>query len=111
MIHWLPAPNWVGTYRDKNAVCVFGLAGFICTHEVGQAVDIIDTHHVDVIVKAESLDESEVDLKSNVTLVFLIGGENAERHAVWVTVGKTRKVISAYPAVRVLDFFFSFSVF
>lgn len=100
----------MGTYRDKNAVCVLGLACFICTHEVGQAVDIIDTHHVDVVVKAERLDESEVDLKSNVTLVFLVGGENAERHAVWVTVGKTRKVISAYPALRVLDFFF-FSFF
>lgn len=109
MIHWLPAPNWVGTYRDKNAVCVFGLAGFIGTHEVGQAVDIIDTHHVDVVVKAESLDESEVDLKSNVTLVFLIGGENAERHAVWVTVGKTRWL--AHILLCVCSTFFFFSVF
>lgn len=87
MIHadWVGAP---GTYRDKNAVRVLGLAGLVWTHEVSQALDIIDAHHVDVVVEAESLDEGEVDLKSNVTLVFLIGGEHAECHAVWVTVGK-----------------------
>lgn len=87
--------EWVhpGTYRDKNAVRVLGLAGFVCTHEVSQALYVIDSHHVDVVVEAESLDESEMDLKSDVTLVLLIGGEDAERHAVWVTVGKTRKVV------------------
>lgn len=87
--------EWVlpGTYRDKNAVRVLGLAGLVCTHEVGQTLDVIDAHHVDVVVEAESLDEGEVDLKSNVTLVLLIGGEDAERHAVWVTVEKTRKVV------------------
>lgn len=91
MIHWLLwLTEWVlqGTYRDKNAVRVFGLAGLDCAHEVGQALDVVDAHHVDVIVEAESLDEREVDLKCDVTLVLLIRGEDAERHAVWVTVGK-----------------------
>lgn len=93
----------MGTYRDKNAVRVLGLAGFIRTHEVGQAVDIVDTHHVDVVVKAERLNEREVNLKSNVTSVFLIRGEDAECHAVRVAVGKTGKVISACSAVRLHD--------
>ena len=76
----------MGTYRDKNAMRVLGLAALVCTHEVGQALDVIDAHHVDVVVEAERLDEREVDLKRDVTLVLLIGGEDAECHAVWVTV-------------------------
>lgn len=79
------------TYRDKNAVHVLGLAGLVCAHEVGQALDIVDAHHVDVVVEAERLDEGKVDLKGDVTLVLLIGGEHAERHAVWITVRKRKK--------------------
>lgn len=75
-----------GTYRDEDAVCVFGLAALVCSHEVGQALDVVDAHHVDVIVEAERLDEREVDLEGDVTLVLLVGGEHAESHAVWVTV-------------------------
>ncbi len=67
---------------------VLGLAGLVCAHEVGQALDVIDAHHVDVVVEAESLNECEVDLEGDVALVLLVGGEDAERHAVWVTVGK-----------------------
>lgn len=97
MIHWVPAPlaEWVfsGTYRDKNAVRVLGLAGLDCAHEVCQALDVVDAHHVDVVVEAERLDEGKVDLKSNVTLVLLVGGEDAECHAVWVAGGKTREVV------------------
>lgn len=80
-----------GTYRDEDAVCVFGLAALVCAHEVGQALDVVNAHHVDVIVEAERLDEREVDLEGDVTLVLLVGGEHAESHAVWVTVeGGTR---------------------
>lgn len=82
------------TYRDKNAVHVFGLAGLVCTHEVGQALDVVDAHHVDVVVEAERLDEREVDLEGDVALVLLIGGEHAECHAVWVTVGKEKMIRS-----------------
>lgn len=73
------------TYRDENAVHVLGLAGLVCTHEVGQALHVVDAHHVDVVVEAERLDEREVDLQGDVALVLLIGGEHAERNAVWVT--------------------------
>ena len=84
---------------------VLGLAGLVCTHEVGQALDVIYAHHVDIVVETESLDEGEVNLKRNVTLVLLIGGEDAESHAVWVTMGKTRKVISGYPSMRLPEMF------
>lgn len=107
MIHCLQA-EWVhpGTYRDKNAVRVLGLAGFICAHEVSQALDVIHAHNVDVVVKAESLNEGEVDLQSNVTLVLLIGGKDAECHAVWVTVEKTRTLVRKHSFMRKLNFFF-----
>lgn len=87
--------EWVlpGTYSDKNAMRVLGLAGLVCTHEVGQALDVVDAHHVDVVVEAESLDEGEVDLKRNVTLVLLVGGEDAECHAVWITEGRIIKMV------------------
>lgn len=49
-------------YRDEDAVCVFGLAALVCAHEVGEARDVADAHHVDVVVEAERLDEREVDL-------------------------------------------------
>lgn len=91
-----------GTHRDKNAVRVFGLAGLVCTHEVGQALDVVDAHHVDVIIEAESLDEREVDLKSDVTLVLFIGGEDAECHAVRITVENTRVAVRAYSFVLIL---------
>ncbi len=105
MIHSLPwLTEWVlpGTYRDKNAVRVLGLAGLVRTHEVGKALDVIDAHNVYVIVEAESLNEGEVDLESDVTLVLLIGGEDAECHAVWVAVGKTRKAVRSHsPMLRI----------
>lgn len=71
--------DWVtrdrlGTYRDKNAVRVLGLAAGVGAHEISQALDVVNAHHVDVIIEAESLDECEVDLESDVTLVFLISG-------------------------------------
>lgn len=69
-------------------MCVLGLAALFCTHEVGQALDVIDAHHVDVVIEAESLDEGEVNLQSDVTLVLLIGGEDAECHAVWIAKGE-----------------------
>lgn len=95
-----------GTYRDEDAVCVFGLAALVCGHEVSQALDVVDAHHVDVIVEAESLDEREVDLEGDVTLVLLVGGEHAESHAVWVTVEGEHEesVVSACPPQTFLFF-------
>lgn len=87
---WLA--EWVlqGTYGDKNAVCVFRLAGLVCTHEVSQAPNVVDAHNVNVVVEAERLDECEVDLESDIALVLLIRGEDAECNTVWIAVGETR---------------------
>lgn len=65
---------------------VLRLAAVFCAHQVGQTIDVVDPHHVDVVVKAKSLDEGEVDLERDVALVLLIRGEDAECHAVWVAV-------------------------
>lgn len=82
---------------------VLGLAGLVCTHEVGQALDVVDAHHVDVVVEAESLDEGKVDLEGDVTLVLLVGGEDAERHAVWVTGDESKADQKVYSStLRVL---------
>ena len=79
------------THRDKNAMRVLGLAGGVSAHEIGEALYVVDAHHVDVVVEAERLDEREVDLESDVALVLLIGGQHTECHAVWVTVKTNKK--------------------
>lgn len=82
---------------------VFGFAALVCAHEVGQTLDVVDAHHVDVVVEAKRLDEREVDLEGDVALVLLIGGEHAKRHAVWVTVGGRE---SNHQISRSVRFFF-----
>lgn len=64
----------VGAYRDEDAVHVLRLPALIGAHEVCEAVDVVHAHHVDVVVEAESLDEREVDLQGEVTLVLLVRG-------------------------------------
>lgn len=78
-------------YRDEDAVCVFGLAALVRAHEVGEARDVVDAHHVDVVVEAERLDEREVDLQRDVALVLVVGGEHAESHAVRIAAGWRRR--------------------
>lgn len=96
MIHQLSGAEcgWLwcvqGTHRHENAVRVLGLAGLVGAHEVSQARDVVDAHHVDVVLEAERLDEREVDLERDVPLVLLVGGEDAECDAVWVTAGRGR---------------------
>ena len=81
------------TYRDKTAVGIFKLASLV-PNNLGQALHVVHSDDADVVVKTERLDEGEVDLESNVTLPLLISGQNAERHAVWVTERKNRSTIS-----------------
>lgn len=54
------------------------------------ALHVIDSHNADVIIKAEGLDESEVNLKSYITLKG-ISCQHTERHTVWVSV-KNQKI-------------------
>lgn len=53
----------------------------------GQALHARNAQYVDVVVAAESLDEGEVDLQGDVTFVLLIGGQQAQHHAVGVPAG------------------------
>ena len=76
----------LGTYRDKNAVGVLGFAGFVSAHEIGEAFNVVDANHVDVVIEAEGLNQGEVDLQRDVALVFLVCSEHAESHTVRVTV-------------------------
>lgn len=41
---------------------------------------------VDVVVTAECLQQCEVNLQSDVTFVLLVCSQDAQNHAVWVTV-------------------------
>jgi hypothetical protein len=66
-------------------VGIFKLASLV-TNNFGQLLHVVHPDDADVIVKTVRLDEGEVDLESNVTLPLLIGDQNTERHAVWVTV-------------------------
>lgn len=65
------------------------LIGFVANN-LSQALHVVDSHNTDIVVETESLDEGEVNLKSNVTLELLISCKHAERHAVRIT-GKVRR--------------------
>lgn len=77
------------TYRDEDAVGVFKLLCLVANN-LSQALHVAHSDDADVVVKAEGLDEGEVDLQSDVTLKLLIRGQNAERHTVRVTVDRKK---------------------
>lgn len=71
---------------------VFELARLVANN-LSQTLHVAHSDDADVVVEAEGLDEGEVDLQSDVTLKLLIHGQDAERHAVRVTVEtKTKKI-------------------
>lgn len=41
---------------------------------------------VDIVLAAESLQESKMNLKSDVVLILLVRGQHAQHHAVWIAV-------------------------
>lgn len=53
-------------------------------HDGRQLGHVVHPHDVDVVLAAEGLDQSEVDLQGDVPLVFLIRGQHAERDVVGV---------------------------
>lgn len=59
-------------------------------NNLSQALHVADSHNADIIVETESLDEGEVNLKSDVTLELLISGQHAERDAVRIAGKVTR---------------------
>lgn len=64
---------------------IFELLSFVADN-LSQTLHVAHSHDADVVVKAEGLDEGEVDLQSDVTLELLVHGQDAERHTVRVTV-------------------------
>lgn len=65
-----------------------GVFKLLClvANNLSQTLHVAHSDDADVVVKAEGLDEGEVDLQSDVTFKLLIRGQNAERHTVRVTV-------------------------
>ena len=62
----------------------------LVSNNISQALRAAHSHDADVVVEAERLDEGEVDLESDVTLKLLVNGQDAERHAVRVSVDKEK---------------------
>lgn len=93
------------TYRDQDAVQVPRLAAVAISVRGLVLQQLLQPPHagqpqdVDVVVAAESLQEREVDLQRDVVLVLLVGGEDAQNHAVRVSVGGWEEV-SACPRQR-----------
>lgn len=88
-------------YRDKDAVevsgfCVVVVAGAGGTgaggevhgtrfsQDLREAPQAGHAEDIDVVLAAESLQQSEVDLQSNIVLVLLVCGQHAQHHAVWI---------------------------
>lgn len=73
------------SYRDQEAVTVLAL--IFSAHEFPQTLHVVHSHDAEVVIEAESLDESEVDLERDVALELFIHGQDAEGHAVGITAG------------------------
>ena len=80
-------------YRDEHAVRVLQLPGFV-SQQLGEALSVAHSHDADVVIEAESLDEGEMDLQSNVTLELLVHRQHAESHAVRITAKQRGKFMS-----------------
>lgn len=76
-------------YGDEEAVEVSGLAvvhvGGLAEH-LRKASETGDAQNVDVVIAAERLEKREVNLQSDIILVFFICCQNAQHHTVWISV-------------------------
>lgn len=73
------------THRDEDAVQIPRLPGVLAgPHDGRQLGHVVHPHDVDVVLAAEGLDQSEVDLQGDVPLVLLVRGQHAERDVVGV---------------------------
>lgn len=80
------------TVRDQEAVQVSGLGCAQCLRrlpqELRQSLHARYPDDVNVIVTAEGLDQGEVNLQSDVILLFFVYGQEAQDHAVGVPEGE-----------------------
>lgn len=67
------------THSDQDAVEVHLLASVLARapEYVREAARVVHPQDVDVILAAESLNESEVNLKGNILHIIVIGGQDA----------------------------------
>lgn len=76
-------------YSDQDAVQVHGfppalLSSCCPPQDLCQALRVVHSQDVDVVLAAESLDEGEVDLQGHIFHIFVIGGQDAQNHIVGV---------------------------
>lgn len=64
---------------------IFQLICFVADN-LSQTLHVAHSDDADVVVKAEGLNEGEVDLQSDVAFELLIHGQDAEGHAVRIPV-------------------------
>lgn len=73
------------THRDEDAVEIPRLPRVLAgSHDGRQLGHVVHPHDIDVVLAAEGLDQSEVDLQGYVPLVLLVRGQHAERDVVGV---------------------------
>lgn len=81
------------SYRDEDTVRVI-----VTAHDLMQPLTVAHSHDADVVVEAERLDQSEVDLQSYVPLKLLVHGQDAEGDTVGVSVDQrdtvTNKILT-----------------
>lgn len=53
--------------------------------DLGEAPGVVHTQDVDVILAAEGLDESEVDLQGDILHILVIGGQDAQHDIIRVS--------------------------
>lgn len=85
------------TYGDEHAVQVQRFPAALLPspspQDLRQAVGVVDSQDVDVVLAAESLNEREVDLEGHVFDVVLVGGQDAQHHIVRVSEGQKRLTV------------------
>lgn len=81
------------TYSDQDAVQVHLLASLLplSSQDLGEAPGVVHAQDVDVILAAEGLDESEVDLQGDVLRVLVVGGQDAQHHVIRVSAKRQRR--------------------
>lgn len=80
------------TYSDQDAVQVCLLASLLpwSSQDLGEAPGVVHAQDVDVILAAEGLDESEMDLQGDILHVLVVCGQDAQHHVIWVSENSIR---------------------
>lgn len=75
---------FVDTYSDQNAVQIHLLASVHARapEDVREAARVVHAQDVDVVLAAESLNESEVNLKRHIFHIVVVSGQDAQHHVI-----------------------------